>query len=437
MASKPREQWTSRAGFILAAVGSAVGLGNMWRFPYLTAKHGGAAFVLLYVTIAAAISVPIMLAEFVIGRGSGKSPVAALRHFGGDRWRPLGWLFVATGFLIVAYYTVISGWTLRYMLEGLWRGFGGDTRAHFEQVATGWDAVGWQVALATINVAIIAGGVKAGIERMSVVLMPLLFALVAALAVYAAFLPGGGEGYRYYLQTSSTKALTLSVLLDAAGQAFFSLSLGMGAMLTYASYLSKEENLPRSALIVAGADFAVALVAGLVVFPMIFAFGLQADVNDSTTGALFITLPRAFASMGGTGHVVGVLFFAVLLVGALTSAMSLLEVVVSTAIDGLGWSRRRAVLVLGLATTALGVPAALDLSVLDVMDKLAGNVMLLIGGLGLAIFTGWVMHNPVAEARRGAEAVRWWPAWMFLLRYVVPAVLAVLVWTSIRQLLGW
>jgi NSS family neurotransmitter:Na+ symporter len=264
------------------------------------------------------------------------------------------------------------------------------------------------------------------------VLMPMLFVLVVGLALYAVTLDGASAGYAYYLRPDFSKLLSLSVLKDATGQAFFSLSLGMGAMLTFASYLGRDVNLPRAALIIAGADVAIAFIAGLVVFPMIFALDLSADVGASTVGALFITLPKAFAEMGGIGRVVGILFFAALIVGALTSAISLLEVVVSSAIDGLGWPRRRAGIVLGAAITALGVPSAWNTDILGAIDQFANNILLLGGGLALSIFVGWVMTGPIEEARAGASGVTWFGSWRALLRYAVPAFLFfVLVYDAI------
>ncbi len=422
--SVQREHWSSRAGFVLAAVGSAVGLGNMWRFSYLTAENGGAAFLLLYVVMTLGIGLPVMLAELTLGRGSGRSPIAALRHYGGRGWSVVGMLGVLAGFLILAYYGVIAGWTVRYAIETLVLGAPADAGAHFEAISTGAPAIAWHLGFMAVTVGVVLGGVNRGIERLSVVLMPLLFALVLGLALYAATLEGSSRGYGYYLSTEFGPLLDPDVWKEAAGQAFFSLSLGMGAMLTYASYLSRDAHLPNESLTIAGADFAVAFVAGLVVFPLLYALGLQEAVGGSTVGALFITLPEAFAQMGGAGRVVGVLFFSALVVGALTSAISLLEVVVASAIDLLGWSRPAAALVGGGAIAALGIPAALDLAVLGLMDQIAGNVLLVLGGLLMAFFVGWVMEDPVGEVSAGAEGVRWFFLWRILLRFLVPTVLA-------------
>ena len=423
MAGGPREQWTSRHGFVLAAIGSAVGLGNMWRFSYLAAENGGAAFVILYLATTLVIGLPVLLAELVLGRGSQKSPIQALIHYGGRCWKPLGLVFVTAGFLILSYYAVIAGWAVRYGLAAIASGFDPDAAERFGEVASGWDAFGYHLAFMVFTVFVVIRGVSRGIERTSVVLMPMLFVLVVALALYAATLDGASAGYAYYLRPDFSKLLSLNVLKDAAGQAFFSLSLGMGAMLTFASYLGRDVNLPRAAVIIAGADIAIAFIAGLVVFPMIFALELSADVSASTVGALFITLPKAFAEMGSVGRGVGILFFAALIVGALTSAISLLEVVVSSAIDGLGWSRRQAGILLGIAITVLGAPSAWSTDILGAVDQVANNILLLGGGFALSIFVGWVMADPIEEASVGAAGAAWFGSWRNLLRYAVPAFL--------------
>ncbi len=435
MANAQRERWSSRRGFLLAAVGSAVGLGNMWRFSYLTAEHGGAAFVVLYLLLTLLVGLPLLLAELTVGRGAGRSPMQALGHFGGPAWKPLGLVFVAAGFLILSYYSVIAGWTVRYAGTALLTGFDATIADRFGDIAQGLDSFGFHVLFMGGTIAIVARGIRSGIERTTLVLMPLLFALVLGLAVYAATLDGAGDGYAYYLSTSFEEIFSLDVLTEAAGQAFFSLSLGMGAMMTYASYLSRQHDLPGESVVIAGADFGVAFLAGLVVFPLIFALDLASAVSGSTVGALFITLPKAFAGMGAVGRVVGFAFFAALVVGALTSAISLLEVVVATTIDGLGWSRTRAALVMGAAITALGAPSAWSLDVLDVVDQVANNLFLIGGGLALSIFVGWVMRNPMEEMRPGSPRVRWILLWRGLLRFAVPLLLIVVLYDAVPKTL--
>ncbi len=430
MAGVVRERWSSRVGFTLAAVGSAVGLGNMWRFSYMTAENGGAAFVVLYVLLTVGVGLPVMLAELALGRGAGRSPVQALVHYGGRSWRPLGVLFVASGVLILAYYSVIAGWTVRYAVEGLVAGFPAQAGAHFGAIASGTPTLLWHLLFMALTIAVVSGGIRAGIQRAALVLMPVLALLVLALAIYAATLQGAAAGYAYYFQTDFDEILSLSVLKDAAGQAFFSLSLGMGAILTYASYLSRDHDLPQEAALIAVSDFAVAVAAGLVVFPLIFALGLQGQVigaGTGTLGALFVVLPQAFSDLGAAGQAVGVLFFVALVVGALTSAISLLEVVVATTIDGTGVPRARAAVLCGGGIALLGVPAAYSLEVLGLMDQIGGNVFLIAGGLALSLFVGFFMDDPLEEAAAGARWLRGLFLWRFLLRYVVPALLAVVL----------
>lgn len=434
MEQAPREQWGTRLGFILAAVGSAVGLGNMWRFPYLTAESGGAAFLVLYLVMVVAVGLPVMLAEFSVGRGAKKSPIEALAHFGGSGWKGLGALYVLTGLLILSYYSVIAGWTMRYTVSGLLEGFQGvDAAARFQEYASGTDAVGWHLAFMAVTIAIVAGGIKKGIERTALVLMPLLLLIVVGLAAYAFTLAGSGPGYAFYLQPSFSELLSLDTLTAATGQAFFSLSLGMGAMLTFSSYLSRDENLPQESVTIALSDFGIAFLAGLMVFPIVFALGLSGDVGESAVGALFISLPEGFATMGAGGRLVGALFFGALLVGALTSAISLLEVVTASIMDGAGWTRRWAAVVAGVIIAVLGIPSAFSLDVLSVADQVAGNVFLLGGGLLLAVFVGWVMEDPVAEVRKGAPDVTWFPAWRSALRWVVPALLLLILAFAVKD----
>ncbi len=437
--AQAREQWTSRTGFILAAVGSAVGLGNMWRFSYLTAEGGGAAFVLLYVIFTLLIGLPILLAELAIGRGARHSPIGALAHFGGRAWRPLGLLFVASGFLILSYYSVIAGWTVRYLLAAFSLDWGSDPGSYFGGISQGGPAVIAHVGFMAITVVIVAGGIQRGIERAALVMMPALFLIVAGIAVYAALLDGSGPGYAYYLSPDFSKLGDPELLTAAAGQAFFSLSLGMGAMLTYGSYLQRHNDLPAEATIIAGADFGVALLAGMMVFPLIFALGLEGqvigtygtDADIGSVGALFVTLPGAFTQMGPAGQIVGPLFFVALLVGALTSAISLLEVVVASGIDVLGWQRRTTTLIAGGAIALLGVPSALNLAWLDVADTIANNLFLVGGGLGLAVFTGWIMRDPISEAAGTATERALMRLWLPLLRFAVPAALLLVLWYAV------
>lgn len=441
--SAPREQWQSRWGFILAAVGSAVGLGNMWRFSYLTAENGGAGFVVLYLIFTVLLGLPVMLAELTIGRGARSGPIAALEHYGGRSWRWLGAVFVAAGFLILSYYGVIGGWTLRYAFEAFTIGFADDPGAHFALISEGHGSFATQVIFMAFTIAVVSGGIGAGIERVARIAMPALFFIMLGIVVYAATLDGASEGYAYYLNFDLAKAMDLDVVVAAAGQAFFSLSLGMGAILTFASYLPKDSDLANETIVISFADFGVAFMAGLMVFPLIFALGMQAEITGGTIGALFVALPKAFASMGAIGRLVGGAFFVALVVGALTSAISLLEVIVSASMDAFGWERRKSALLGGGAVTFMGIASAYDIDVLGAADTIATNLFLVGGGLGISIFVGWVMKDPIAEASGGGASSPALGVWRVLLRFVVPlALIGILAqslpgtWATITGLFG-
>ncbi len=419
-----RESFNTRIGFILAAVGSAVGLGNMWRFPYVASEGGGAAFVLLYIGLTLLIGIPLMLSEFSVGRGARLAPIGALRKLGGRGWSWLGYMYVLTGFIILAYYSVIAGWVLRYALDGLLSGFPAEPAARFGEVTTGWSPVWFHLAIMAMTILIVSYGVQKGIERAALVLMPLLFGILVILAIWAATLPGAVEGYAFYLRPDVSELLDPYILSQAAGQAFYSLSLGMGCMLTFSSYLSKEHNLNQEATVIAFSDFGVAFVAGLVVFPVIFALSMQADVSESTVGALFIALPGAFVEMGAIGRVVGSLFFIALIVGAVTSAVSLLEVVTASVIDEFKLPRKPASIGAGILIAILGLVPAMSLSVLSVVDRLA-EAMLSLGAFFMAVFVGWFALGATEELRKGASerSRRLVPFIAAAIRFILPPVI--------------
>lgn len=434
--AKPaRELFGSKWGFVLAAVGSAVGLGNMWRFSYIAAENGGAAFLVLYVIFVALIGVPLMLCELTVGRKTHLSPIGALKALGGPKWVPLGVLFVLSGFLILSYYSVIAGWTLRYAFEAITTGFPENPGAHFDAIATGPGAIAWHLVFMALTIGIVMVGVQKGIERAVTILMPMLFLIIVGLAIWAATLPGAAEGYAFYLRPQLDELLDPTVFSQAAAQAFFSLSLGMGAMLTFASYLSRDTDLNQESVTISFSDFAVAFVAGLVVFPVVFALGLQDQVSESTLGALFISLPGGFAAMGTIGRIVGLFFFVALAVGALTSALSLLEVVTSSVIDELGLRRRHAAVAMGVLIALFGLFSATSLANLGLADQIAGNLFLVIGALFVCIFVGWVMKDPAEELARGASpgfrAVI--PFAMGLIRYFLPLVIGVVLYFAVGE----
>lgn len=439
-----REQWGSRLGFIMAAIGSAVGLGNIWRFPYLTAESGGASFVVLYIVLLFIVGIPVMIGEFVIGRGANKSPVQALSQSGEKDWSPLGYLFVLTGFGILSYYSVVAGWTLQYMIDS----FGGvllnyDPGTYFGAISTGTRSIVFHFLFMAITTAIVISGVQDGIENAVKLLIPLLVVLVAGLGIWAFSREGSMEGYSFYLAPDPDKLfqtyeigqlslpfINLDILGDAAGQTFFTLSLGMGAMITYASYLSSDEDLIEETLIISFSNFGIAFLAGLTVFPIITAYGLMDQIKESSVSTLFIALPQAFQSIGGTwGMSLSFVFFGCLFLAALTSGISLLEVVTSTLIDEFDVGRQSAAITSAIAIFLIGLPAALNTAWLSMADTIAGNLLLMLGGFMLAIYVGWLMKDPVKELKKGLR----YPSptlWYGIIRYVAPIMLIFLLLTS-------
>ncbi len=434
-----RGQWSSGLGFILAAAGSAVGLGNIWRFPYMAGKNGGGAFVLVYVACVVAIGLPVMIAEIALGRATQRNAVgaiAAIRPRSG--WLGLGYLALLTGLGILSYYSVIAGrvvWDcLAYLRAGL------SPAADLAPSGVGGDLAAFALFLA-LTVAVVAGGIQRGIERWAKVLMPLLVVIMLAVIVRALLLPGALAGVRW-LFAPDFSAIGLRTVLDAMAQAFFSLSLGMGAMLTYGSYLSRRQDILGCAASVVAFDTGVALLAGLMIFPAVFAFG-----HDPAAGPtlIFGVLPEVFRAMPG-GGVVGAVFFFLLAVAALTSTVSLLEVVTAYLVDERGWTRRRAVLALGAVTFLLGVPSALDFAghrpwtdlaalgqrgFLSIMDYLWGNLSLAVGSLLLSVFVAWVwgVRRAAAEVASSSPVfARLAGAWSLMVRWVCPlAILAILL----------
>ncbi len=429
-----RELFASGLGFVLAAAGSAVGLGNMWRFSYMAAEGGGAAFVLLYLLMTFLIGVPVMILEFAIGRRARSSPIGAVRLIGGRAWVPLGYLLVITPIIILAYFSVIAGWALHYAFDAF-SGFSADSASRFTEISTGLPAVTWFLVLMATSILIVILGVQKGIERAALVMMPVLFLMLIGLAIWAGTLKGAGQGYAFYLRPSFDEMMNATVFRQAASQAFLSLSVGMGVMITYASYLSRQENLGRQAMLVSLSDFSVAFIAGLVVFPIIFALGISEEISNSTVGTLFISIPQAFHEMGSAGQWVGMAFFLVLSVAGLTSSVSLLEVGAASIMDEFSLSRRTATVLTGVVAMIVGLFPAMSQVTLGNMDKISGELLVIAGVLGISILGGWVMKNPGEELREGAPLLmrKVIPLVLFLVRYLVPLFMLVVLYISLRE----
>jgi len=430
MGDDSRGSWTGHVGFVLAAAGSAIGLGNIWMFPYRTGLNGGAAFVLVYLAAVILVGVPLLIAEVLIGRSAKRNPVGAFRVLRpGRAWPLVGWLGVCAGFLILSYYGVVAGWAVEYSWRSLTGRLGeleatGVDKAFELLVANGWRQVFWQALFMLATIVVVSRGIEAGIERASKIMMPLLFALILVLLGYAITSPGAGEGLRFLLQPRFDE-LGWDGVLQALGQAFFSLSLGMGAMITYGSYLELDKRIPRSAFLIAGMDTLLAVLAGLVIFPLVFSFGLEPGAGP---GLIFITLPKAFLMMPASSAFASA-FFVLVVFAALTSAISLLEVVVSFAVDEYGVARGPASWVAGTAIFLLGVPSALIDGFLDHVDALASNWMLPIGGLLIALFAGWALsRREAADGYSGtAPGGDGFSAWFLCIRFVVPVAVGVIL----------
>ena len=395
----PREQWATRIGFIFAAVGSAVGLGNIWRFPFQVGQEGGAAFLLIYLLFILLIGFPAMLVEFVVGRYTERNPVGALQAIGSGLWQYVGWIFIITTFVILSYYSVVAGWTIRYTILGLQDGYLADAaeaEVQFVDLATGLDAIAFHALFMAVVVVIVAYGIQRGIELAVKVMVPAIIVITVGMAIYAFTLEGASEAYAYYLspEWGTITAEWTSILPAAAGQAFFTLSLGMGVMITYASYLGEDRNLAEDGAIIIGFDTAIAFITGLIVFPILFTAGV--DPADPGAGAIFVSLAAAFGDLT-LGWLIGALFFGTVAIAALSSAISLLEVVISYLIDERDISRRTATFGVGVALFLLGIPSASDLVLLDLFDLFADQVLLVLGGLLLMILVGWSLADLAVE----------------------------------------
>jgi len=452
--SSQRGQWSGRLGFVLAAAGGAVGLGNLWKFPYITMENHGGAFVLIYIAAVILVGAPIMIAEILMGRRAEKDPVGTFRILsagrrGGKLWPGVGVLGVITGFAILSYYSVVAGWTLRYILMAL-TGQLGELASHpgaLEDFFVGFLADGGQQMLYSLlfmaaTVGVVYFGVLKGIERVNLILMPCLFLILIAMAVYSAFTPGFGKALTFLFRPSFSE-LSRGAILEALGHSFFTLSLGMGAMLTYGSYMRKGDSIPKAALTISAVDTLVALFACIIMFSIIFSFNFEPRKSSTI---LFTTLPVVFFKMPG-GAAISAFFYLLVAFAALTSTISLMEVVSSFAIDELGWTRPRAVLTMGgaialfalLSAVSLGANAGLSTmnligrrstaGVFGTLDYLASNWFLPVGGFLIALFAGWAMspRETREELEQGHGRMAGYSGWRFLIRFAAPLAVGAII----------
>lgn len=422
--------------------GSAVGLGNIWKFPYMVGENGGSAFIITYLIISVLITAPVLIAEMSLGRMGGQNVLGTFRTLAPKQkaWQGVGWLGLITAFVILSFYSVIAGWSLAFIKESVVGGFMGksvaEVTANFNGfIASGWQPVAWAIVFLVMTCLIAGSGLQKGIERSSKLLMPLLAVLLVVLVVRSFFLGGFGESVQFLVKPDFSK-ITPEVMVAALGQSFFSLSVGMGTMLTYGSYVKKSENITGVVSNVLIADVAIALLAGFAIFPAVFTF----DINPTSGPDLvFLTLPSLFAQIGG-GQIMSILFFVLLFFAALTSAFSLLEVVVAYVTEELKLKRRSAVIVSFVGLAILATLCAMSqmpesalrlgsLNLFDAFDKVSSNVMLPLGGLLIVLFWAWKLPKKRVQeeiTNNGTCSGRIFPVLYFLLRYIVPVALVIM-----------
>lgn len=446
MASTARAHWSNRLAFILAAAGSAVGLGNIWKFPYITGLNGGGAFVIVYLICIAVVGLPIFVAELFIGQRGQANAVRAFEvtHRPGTPWRAVGWLGLASAVLILSFYSVVGGWVLDFVFRSVTNQFAGKSDEEIRGVLgvlfhSAPRQLLFHGVFMALTVGIVAQGLSSGLERWNRILMPGLFIILLLLLGRAAFLPGFGDAAAFLFSPDASK-LTAAGVLEAVGHSFFTLSLGMGAIIVYGSYLGSRQELLRTAVSVALLDTVVALAAGLVIFSIVFSQGLPADSGPKL---MFQTLPMLLAKMPG-GYLLTTGFFVLVAFAALTSAISLLEVAVSYVCETHNLSRRKTALFTGAAIYLMGVLSALSTNLLadvkvlghtffDLFDKLTSSIMLPLGGAVTAAFFGWVLSPAAAREVVGPRFERAAVGLIWLTRVVAPAAVVVILINGLRS----
>jgi NSS family neurotransmitter:Na+ symporter len=442
VSSSPHENWSSRLGFLLASIGAAVGLGNIWKFPYTLGSAGGSAFIVVYLIAIFVVAMPIMMGEMLIGRRGRMSAPTTMRRLAVETgsspaWQGVGWMGVAAVFIVLSFFSVVAGWSLAYVLKSATGEFAGVSPAGAGEIFGRFlhepaQTTFWHLIFMAITVVIVARGINSGIEKAMNVLMPGLFLMLIGLVIYALTTGAGAEALTY-LFVPDFSLLTPEVVLAAVGQAFFSVNVGIGAVLTYSAYLPAHVNLPRAAVIISLGDTLVALFAGLAIFPIVFANGLDPGAGP---GLIFVTLSSAFGQMPG-GTFFGSLFFLFVFVAALTSAIAMLELMVCRAEEGGRLGRPKSALLIGLAAFIAGlltvgsfswwedvrilpgVPLIGDRSIFDFLDNLVTNFMLPAGGMLFALFAGWRISTEAAQEELDLGDTLF-GIWRFLVRFVAP-----------------
>lgn len=441
-----RDSFGSRLGVIAATAGSAVGLGNIWRFPYVLGENGGGAFLLIYLAIMFSIGIPVMMSELAIGRRSQRNPVGAFRVLApGKPWYLVGMMGVISAFMILAFYTAVAGWTLEYIYQTIIGGFSEKSPDELTAMFSSFRGESlrpalWFTIFMIATSIIVLGGIRKGIEKATRIMMPVLFILLLIMCVKALTLGGSGKGLIFLFKPDFSK-VTGSVVLMALGQVFFSLSIGMGTIITYGSYIQKDNNLAATSVQVSLIDTLVAVLAGIAIFPAVFAFGISPASGEALT---FIVLPGIFQQMQA-GMIFAFIFFLLLALAALTSTISVLEVIVAYFSEQLGLTRRMAILLATISMFILGITASLSLGVtsgiklfglntFDLFNTTTANILLPLGGLLIVIFLGWFF--PAKEvldelSNGGALKTRYFMLYRFIIRFVAPIAITIVFLNSI------
>lgn len=431
-------KWSGSLGFIMAAAGSAVGMGNLWRFPMLVGENGGGAFVLIYLICILLVGIPMIIAEVTIGRAGGKDAFGSYKALN-PKWGGVGILAVITSFIGLSYYSVLGGWVIRYIFSSATNASKDGAAFFADFTADTGSQLFYYVIFMILTVFIVARGVQKGIEKACKVMMPLLLVCIIAVAIRSCTLPGAGAGIEFFLKPDFSK-LTPGAFLGALGQVFFSLSLGTGATITYGAYLGKDQKITNSACCIAGCDTLVAMLAGFAILPAVFAFGFDPESGPSL---MFQTLPTVFGEMPG-GQLFGVIFFILVLFAAATTSIAFLEVVVSFVMNTFKLSRTKAAVICGILISIAGIPSVLSFGLwsdikiagkgfFDLADHLVSNVSLPIGAILACVFIGWVWKtkNAVEEiTNHGKNPFKLAPVWFVLVKFILPVLIGIIFITS-------
>ena len=459
MDKQKRSSWSGQLAFVLAAAASAIGLGNLWRFPYLAAKYGGGVFIAVYIALSLTLGFTLLVTEIAIGRYSRQSQLTAFGRLGHPKWNFLGVLSTVVPLFILPYYNVIGGWVVKYFVAYVKLVAGGDAaladpKAFFDSfVAAPWDPFVCMAVFTAVTCAVIVMGVKNGIEKSNIVMMPLLLLMAVGLAVYIGCLPGAGEGIRFYLVPDFSSCDNIGkVVLGAMGQMFYSLSLAMGIMITYGSYMRRQDSVPKAAVRIVAADTFVAVLSGFMIIPVVVMFAAKSGAGratiDAGPGLMFVTLPKVFAEFGATGAWIGLAFFTLVLFAALTSAISMTEACVAAVCDYLHVKRNTSVAAVCAWCAAVGSLSAFGygrwsgfkpfgLPALDFFDS-SMNVLTPIVAALICVFAGWVLRPKriLAECRRDGSAVGFKSFYAVMVKFIAPLLVLGILVSEICRTLG-